>query len=174
MNHMNHYPLEGLLRLPVEWLTSVACALGLLLMVRFSDALLLTSPIRWGLCLGLSALGVLRFFQGYRIFRYQHHLKRLPFYAMSSNELPINNKALFLGKGFKWEPKHTQRLYDVKQHGERFLKPNKWARPLPPVGGNPAIHGVEPHEQDVVLKLSERVGHTMILGTTRVGKTRLL
>ncbi len=47
-------------------------------------------------------------------------------------------------------------------------------RPLPLVGGNSAIHGVELDEKDVFINLSERAGHTMILGTTRVGKTRLL
>ncbi len=45
-------------------------------------------------------------------------------------------------------------------------------RPLPPVGGNPALHGIEPDEQDVTLALGERVGHTIVYGTTRVGKTR--
>lgn len=46
-------------------------------------------------------------------------------------------------------------------------------RPLPPVGGNPAIHGVELDETDVSMDLGERVGHMLVLGTTRVGKTRL-
>jgi conjugative coupling factor TraD (TOL family) len=46
-------------------------------------------------------------------------------------------------------------------------------RPLPPVGGLPRLHGIEPQEVDVSLPLSERVGHTLVMGTTRVGKTRL-
>ncbi|VFR32129.1 Type IV secretory pathway, VirD4 components [plant metagenome] len=46
-------------------------------------------------------------------------------------------------------------------------------RPLPPVGGIPRLHGIEPEETDVSLPLIERVGHTLVLGTTRVGKTRL-
>lgn len=46
-------------------------------------------------------------------------------------------------------------------------------RPLPPVGGSPLLHGVEPNEQEVSLPLIERVGHTLVLGTTRVGKTRV-
>ncbi len=44
---------------------------------------------------------------------------------------------------------------------------------LPPVGGKPALHAVEPDEQDVWMDIGERVGHTLVLGTTRVGKTRL-
>jgi len=47
------------------------------------------------------------------------------------------------------------------------------APPLPPVGGLPRLHGIEPNEVDVSLPLGERVGHSLVLGTTRVGKTRL-
>ncbi|NDL64273.1 type IV conjugative transfer system coupling protein TraD [Acerihabitans arboris] len=47
------------------------------------------------------------------------------------------------------------------------------ARPLPPVGGSPVYHGVELDERDVLYDLGERVGHTLVIGTTRVGKTRL-
>lgn len=45
--------------------------------------------------------------------------------------------------------------------------------PVSAVGGKPALHAVEPHEQPVWMDLGERVGHTLVLGTTRVGKTRL-
>jgi conjugal transfer pilus assembly protein TraD len=57
-----------------------------------------------------------------------------------------------------------------------LLRKEAWwnpAKPLPPVGGDPAIHGVEPDERDMWSSLGERVGHTLVLGTTRVGKTRL-
>ena len=46
-------------------------------------------------------------------------------------------------------------------------------RPLPAVGGSALLHGVEPEEVEANLALGERVGHTLVLGTTRVGKTRL-
>jgi conjugative coupling factor TraD (TOL family) len=45
--------------------------------------------------------------------------------------------------------------------------------PLPPVGGRPALHAVGETEQSVFVALRERVGHMLVLGTTRVGKTRL-
>ena len=41
------------------------------------------------------------------------------------------------------------------------------------VGGIAELHGVEPHERNVYCDLRDRVGHTLVLGTTRVGKTRL-
>lgn len=48
-------------------------------------------------------------------------------------------------------------------------------RPLPPVGGSTEIHavGMWEGEKNVYTDLGERVGHTLVLGTTRVGKTRL-
>ncbi len=58
----------------------------------------------------------------------------------------------------------------------RILRARSWWNPLAPlsaVGGKPALHAVEPDEQDVWMDIGERVGHTLVLGTTRVGKTRL-
>ena len=46
-------------------------------------------------------------------------------------------------------------------------------RPLPAIGGSPELHGVEIEEREITTALGERVGHTLVLGTTRVGKTRL-
>jgi len=45
-------------------------------------------------------------------------------------------------------------------------------RPLPPVGGDPALHGIgSDEERDVWLDLRAREGHMIVLGTTGVGKT---
>lgn len=46
---------------------------------------------------------------------------------------------------------------------------------LPPVGGEPSLHavGLYEGEQPIAMNIADRVGHTLVLGTTRVGKTRL-
>lgn len=52
-----------------------------------------------------------------------------------------------------------------------------WWNPLKPyqdLGGTPILHGVGFDETPVLLRQSERPGHMLVLGTTRVGKTRLL
>src|SRR3546814_17598933 len=46
-------------------------------------------------------------------------------------------------------------------------------RAVAPVGGFPRLHGIEPHTVNVSLPLGERVGHSLVLGTTLVGKARL-
>ncbi|MGH8549958.1 MAG: type IV conjugative transfer system coupling protein TraD [Blastocatellia bacterium] len=58
----------------------------------------------------------------------------------------------------------------------KILSRDAWWNPVappPPAGGKPVLHGVEPDEHEVWMDLRERVGHTLVLGTTRVGKTRL-
>lgn len=42
------------------------------------------------------------------------------------------------------------------------------------LGGSPILHGVEPKEVPILLRQNQRNGHMIVLGTTRVGKTRLL
>lgn len=52
-----------------------------------------------------------------------------------------------------------------------------WWNPLAPhpdLGGSPILHGVGFQERPITLRQSERNGHLLVLGTTRVGKTRLL
>lgn len=52
-----------------------------------------------------------------------------------------------------------------------------WWNPLKPfedLGGSPLLHGVGFNEAPVTLRQSERSGHLLVLGTTRVGKTRML
>lgn len=46
-------------------------------------------------------------------------------------------------------------------------------RPLPPIGGSPLPHAVEMNEVDCFEQLSERVGHKIVYGATRTGKSRL-
>ena len=154
--------------------------------------------------LGLWALG--RFLQGAAILRYQTQLRQLPRYRLTSRQIPISNTRLFLGLGFRWSQRHTQRLVEARQpdaqryqrHGPlfrsarrveqtldgtpgcqwlvRLLRADAWwnpVRPLPAVGGDPLLHGVGAAEEaPVFMKLDERNGHTLVVGTTRVGKTR--
>ncbi len=47
-------------------------------------------------------------------------------------------------------------------------------RPAPPIGGKPELHGVGLlDEAETYTAQSERVGHTLVMGTTRVGKSQL-
>jgi len=203
---MSRYPIDALLRPPVELLSVVvACtAAGLAWIAPW--LWMTTPPVARGAAVGLAGLALVRLRQGLRIVRFQRNLRRLPDYRLKPAQIPASTTRLFLGRGFRWTQLHTQRLADTR-HPEtrRYVEPGRgfrWARqmeatcerrpalrplarllamrawwnplaPLPPVGGDPALHGVEPKEGSVYMSLSARAGHTLVLGTTRVGKTRL-
>ena len=79
------------------------------------------------------------------------------------------DRGILIGRAFRWGPQHTQQLEDHLQGGQA-LPVGRDAR-----GGHPALHAVgRKSERPLVLPWSELVGHTLIGGTTRSGKTRLL
>ncbi|MBS9759804.1 type IV conjugative transfer system coupling protein TraD [Pseudomonas mosselii] len=204
---MATYTLESLLRPPVELFTTAVCYVAAALCIGAPWAFALTPLFGIVAALGFIYLGTIRLLQARKVLRYQANLRRLPHYTMTSAEMPISNERLFIGRGFRWTQKHTQRLADTYlPQFASYVEPTnlyaraRWleerlefapfplklitkltgwdsnwnpARPLPPVGGLPRLHGIEPDEQNVSLPLGERVGHTLVLGTTRVGKTRL-
>ncbi|MFP9494512.1 type IV conjugative transfer system coupling protein TraD [Pectobacterium brasiliense] len=200
-------PVEVLLRPPVELYTVAVCAGAALLCVAAPWSLALSPDIGIGSALAFGVFGVLRWRDAQVILRYRRNIRRLPRYVMTSKNVPVSQQRLFIGKGFRWEQKHTHRLMQTyRPEFRRYVEPTPayqlarrmeerlefapfplsqlprltaWdtplnpVRPLPPVGGLPRLHGIEPEEVDVSLPLGERVGHSLVLGTTRVGKTRL-
>ncbi|MEW8332034.1 MAG: type IV conjugative transfer system coupling protein TraD [Candidatus Thiodiazotropha sp.] len=203
---MSAHPIEALLRPPVElWSTLVAFATaGIAILAPW--ALMMPPGVAYGAGAVLGLIGLIRGRQAWRVLRYQRNMRRLPIYKVRSRKIPLSRRKLFLGRGFRWTQKHTQRLRDtIRPEVQLYVQPGtlyQWARrkevawesvpilsllaqlfrvrawwnplsPLPAVGGKPALHAVEPNEQDVWMDIGERVGHTLVLGTTRVGKTRL-
>src|SRR6056297_787063 len=203
---MTRHPVEALLRPPVElWSAVTAVATGTIAILA-PWALMMPPGVAYAAAGVLFALTFVRARQGWRVLRYQRNLKRLRVYHLRPERIPVSRHKLFLGRGFRWTQKHTQRLRDtIRPEVQDYIQPGwlyRWARqkevaweakpilrcaaalmrrdawwnplrPLPPVGGTPALHAVEPDEGDVWMDLRERVGHTLVLGTTRVGKTRL-
>lgn len=200
----NRYVIEALLRPAVELNTAVVAGVAAYVCVQAPWAVALAPSVSYVTASGFAVLSVVRARQGMKILRYRRNLTRLPRYVMSAGQIPVSRQRLFLGRGFRWTQKHTQRLQDtLRPEVAKYLQPGwlyqiaRWlemrtehsapglgkllrtdsplnpVRPLPPVGGNPVLHGIEPNEQDVWLTLLERVGHTIVYGTTRVGKTRL-
>lgn len=200
----DRYVIEALLRPAVELNTALVAGVATWVCVTAPWAVALAPSVSYVTAGAFGVLSVVRTRQGLAVLRYRRNLKRLPRYVMTSSRIPVSHRHLFLGRGFRWTQKHTQRLLDTRRpEVEHYLQPGslyrlaRWTelhsdrslpwlsrvlgsnsplnpvRPLPPVGGNPALHGVEPEERDVTMALGERVGHTVVYGTTRVGKTRL-
>lgn len=195
---MNTLP-ENVYRTPVEWVSVAAYSAAAVL----HSTLALPRVISYSGMVFCTLMAGKRAFEAQRIMRYRRNICRLPHYALTADQIPLSDKALFLGKGFRWTQTHTQRLYMVRSpdnahlrepsalyqaarqyeiaiQGENWLtklsRSQAWwnpVAPLPPVGGSPEIHGVSIDEEDIWEDLGERVGHKVVLGTTRVGKTRL-
>ncbi|MCP5409966.1 MAG: type IV secretion system DNA-binding domain-containing protein, partial [Chromatiaceae bacterium] len=203
---MSRHPVEALLRPPVELWSAVVAFATAGIAVLAPWALMMPPGVAYAAAAALALLGIARWRQAWRVLTYQRNLRRLPIYRLRADQVPVSQRKLFLGRGFRWTQKHTQRLRDtIRPEVQRYVQPGllyHWARrkevaweatpilkwlatglhirawwnplkPLPSVGGKPALHAVEPEEQDVWMEIGERVGHTLVLGTTRVGKTRL-
>ncbi|MCL2591709.1 MAG: type IV conjugative transfer system coupling protein TraD [Betaproteobacteria bacterium] len=199
--------IEVLLRPAVELYSVLACLAAASLCLCSPWALALSPLVGAGFALCFLVFGAIRAFEARKILRYRRHIRRLPRYEIRSRQVPVSKHRLFIGKGFRWDERHTHRLAQTGRPEFRaYVEPTplfrlarrwqaRWefapfpfsvfaralawdsffnpARPLPPVGGLARLHGVEPDEVDVSLPLGERVGHTVVFGTTRVGKTRL-
>ncbi|MGL4725375.1 MAG: type IV conjugative transfer system coupling protein TraD [Scandinavium sp.] len=200
----NRHAIESLLRPAVElWSTVTGIAAGSLCILA-PWSLMLSPTVSWSLAAGFFVFAGVRGKQGMTILRYRRNIRRLPRYTVVSAKIPVSQHILFLGRGFRWEQRHTQRLlncrrpdvahyihpgrlYRLARRLEKLSDPqlprlrhllsrDTWlnpVRPLPPVGGSALLHGIELDETDVTLPLGERVGHMLVMGTTRVGKTRL-
>ncbi|HEP8940031.1 TPA: type IV conjugative transfer system coupling protein TraD [Pseudomonas aeruginosa] len=201
------HAIEVLLRPAVELYTVAVCAASALLCLAAPWSLALSPTIGLGSALAFLAFGAIRLRDAWVILRYRRNIRRLPRYVMTSRDVPVSQQRLFIGRGFRWEQRHTHRLTQTfRPEFRRYVEPTPtyqlarrleerlefvpfplsqlakliaWdvpinpVRPLPPVGGLPRLHGIEPNEVDVSLPLGERVGHSLVLGATRVGKTRL-
>lgn len=220
VNLSNYGYVEGLLRPAEELLSAVMFALAIVMIWVLPELFLLTFWWRVIVSALLFVFLMNRLKQGLDVLAYRKGLLQLPFWAMSSADMPVYKNKLFLGKGFLVLPRHAQRLYDSRQiWAERYVTPSKlyffarkmeakyegrwierfWTgsqvikktgrfyvalnlllnslnpvKPLPPVGGDTRMHGVGMEDEtDCLLPMSARAGHTLVLGTTGVGKTRL-
>ena len=120
---MPNYPIEALLRPPVEWSSSLAAASLAALALRGPDVLLMTRPVAWGVAGALGALALVRFWQGIQVLRYQRGLCRARRYTLAVRKLQADSQGLFLGRGFRWTARHTQRLWDAtRAHNRRYVE----------------------------------------------------
>ncbi len=107
----NRYVIEALLRPAVELNTAVVSGMAAYVCVQAPWAVALAPSVSYVTAAGFAALAVTRTHQGMKIIRYRRNLRRLPRYVMSTKQIPVSHRRLFLGRGFRWTQKHTQRLH---------------------------------------------------------------
>ncbi|MXY64068.1 MAG: type IV conjugative transfer system coupling protein TraD [Gammaproteobacteria bacterium] len=200
------YQVEALLRPAVELWSSLLAFTMATIVMSLHGYLFLPSLLALAGGTFFAGYGTWRLWQGIRIVRYKRRLGQQPRFSIRRGRIPVSTRKLYLGRGFRWQARHTQRLRDclqpdnvrflrqprrqvlaqsiaasLEQHGlhtfasmllaDSVLNP---FRPPPAVGGRPEIHGVGmwEGERNLYSPIGERVGHTLVLGTTRTGKTR--
>lgn len=126
----------------------------------------------------------------YKLYMIQKNLggRALSFITLPElRELIANHpKDMWLGYGFEWEQSHVQRMFEINKrdwsHVEQEYREPTLQRIIREIRGGEAptsamgkswIHGLEPKEKKIYQPLSHVEGHTLIIGTTGAGKTRL-
>lgn len=167
------------MRKPVELVSALLFALLSSSLFFYSDLFLLPPVFADTAGCLLALLAAYRTWQGTYLLRYQRNLKHTNLWRLSFDQIPNTLGTLFLGKGFVWTAKHTQRLRETQSpSGRKYLanpahQNDSSDSRMVSISGRSEIHGVELREQDIHMQRTDRVGHTLVLGTTRVGKTRL-
>ncbi len=94
----NRYVIEALLRPAVELNTAVVSGMAAYVCVQ-ARAVALAPSVSYVTAAGFAALAVTRTHQGMKIIRYRRNLRRLPRYVMSTKQIPVSHRRLFLGRG---------------------------------------------------------------------------
>lgn len=124
-------------------------------------------------------MGTIRIPGAFKLKRLQKHLagRKLEFFTLDDlrKKHESHQDCLWLGQGFEWENRHTQRVFEMlkldwssvtNKAKKKNTDPNKSI-------GQTWIHGIEPKEKEIYQPLKDAEGHTAIIGTTGSGKTRL-
>ncbi|MCY9872362.1 conjugative transfer system coupling protein TraD [Vibrio barjaei] len=207
--------LDGFLRPIYEFWSATFSASVALLLYGVHDLLNVSYNWMWLFVIVLVVWAIIRTKQGYQIRKYQQGLNVIDAYKISTDTIPYSSNQTWIGRGFNWTAKHSQRVYDTKkEHLKKYYRlsafflaaranekavefgsttnplrvkiakltqQRTWwkfknpIQPIPDVGGNSAYHasGLE-EETDQHVSLDERNGNVIVLGQSRVGKTRLL
>ena len=106
----------------------------------------------------------------------------LEFAPRSKNGELRKAEKLFLGWGYRWEPRHTQRAFEIMKRSLVDVYPPMWwlktkgftekQNPLK-AKGLPWVHGLDMDEQPIRLNFETLKGHCAIIATTGAIKTRL-
>ena len=113
------YPLEALLRPAYELQAAAVSVAGALTILNFPSVFLMTGELAQAAS-GLFLLhAVWRGWKGINVVLYRRNLRRLKRYALGPAAIPRSTEKLFLGMGFRWDQRHTQRLHEAHLPGNR-------------------------------------------------------
>jgi len=144
------------------------------------------SPFYW--MMGISVImAMVRAFSAIRLYSLQKNLKgdQLEFITLTTLQDYIKKipDELWIGSGFEWENRHAQRVFEILKcdwssivNRESMIRKNLnslQGKHKKLSIGQTWIHGVEPKKYKLYQPLEHTEGHSLIIGTTGSGKTRM-
>lgn len=107
------YQIEVLLRPAVEWYAGFVTVMMALVLV-LAPAVFYMPPVIAQAAAGFLLIVAIRdFYLGYRVIRYRRGMSRAKTRVMRTDAIPVHEDRLYLGHGFEWEQRHTQRYVDT-------------------------------------------------------------
>jgi len=127
-----------------------------------------------GVGTGMSLLTVFRIFQFFTHKEKVSVLNKGNYFNVDPNALQKNLKnnpdKIYLGEGFIWENKHVQGYSDILRLPER----KEYINSEMESGGYDFLHNLGHEEEKKQYISKDELQHSVIAGTTRVGKTRFI
>ena len=164
--------IEALWRRKYEAFPAVVCLAATAAVLLVPEFFLLSPLAAAFVAAGVGSIGCWRTYQTLELLQRHRNLLAQPRFLMTPDDIPVSDDKLYLGKGFLWTRQHAQRLHDLNGFARDFISLETSAAER--LDGWPWLHGLEINESDISMKTADRSGHTLVLGTTGVGKTRLM
>ena len=99
---MAEHAMESKLRPAVELYTVAICIAAAMLCMSSPWAVALSPEIGQVAALAYALFGLIRLRQAWEVLRYRRNIRRLPRYELTSRQIPVSRKHLFMGRGFRW------------------------------------------------------------------------
>jgi len=120
----NKYPIERLLRPPVELYAAIVSGSAGMLSAASPHLWMMTPSVSYVSAGCFGWIAYIYADDGLKVIKYQSNIKRLIKYEIKPKDLPISNHKAYMGVGYKWQARHTQRLFDTfKEENEDFVVP---------------------------------------------------
>ncbi len=117
------YQVEALLRPAAELWSSLLAITMAIIVTSLYGYLYLPWPLALAGGTFFAGYGTWRLWQGLRIVRYKRRLGQQPRFSIRRDRIPVSARKLYLGRGFLWQARHTQRLRDcLRPDNAPFLR----------------------------------------------------
>lgn len=107
------YEIETKLRPAVEAYSAITAYSAAVIMWVSPEMLFLPEPVAKGGALILTAIAMLDTWSAYTTLRYRAGIRGTKAFSVDASKIPQFKGRLYLGRGFLWTQKHTQRLADT-------------------------------------------------------------